>query len=71
MKWYSVAKYKPPMEVMCWIFTENNYLYSGRLIDGEDYSVWAVDQDCSCKDSNTIQIHGVTHFCIPEPVEIE
>lgn len=71
MKWYSVKKYAPPMQVTCLILTENNYFYVARLIDGNDYSVWITDADCQACGSIEEHIYGVTHFCIPSPVKIE
>jgi len=66
MKWYSVKKYRPPYSVMELI------VYNGMSIkhaeccamsDGS-YEFYKLDMD------STI-IEGVTHFCIPEPIEIE
>lgn len=71
MKWYSVKKYKPPMQVICLIFTLNNYFYLGRLLDDEDFSVWCVDSECNECGSQVMTVPNVTHFAIIEPVEIE
>jgi hypothetical protein len=70
MKWYSVKNYRPPMEVICLIFTENNYFYLGRLIDNEDFSIWATDSECDECGSQVMTVAGVTHFCILEPVKM-
>ena len=59
------------MQIMCLIFTKNNYFYIGRLIDESNPDRWAVDSECEEHGSFTEVIHDVTHFCIPCPVEIE
>lgn len=71
MKWYSVRKYVPPMQTICLIFTECNYYYVGRLLDNEDPSIWVIDHECEEHGSYNEKIAGVTHFCIPDPIEIE
>ncbi len=71
MKWYSVKKYNPPMDVTCLIFTVNNYFYLGKLISGDDYSQWAVDYYCMKHGEDSETIYGVTHFCILDPIEVE
>lgn len=69
MKWYSVKTHIPPMDTVCLIFTENNYFYLGMLIDSSCYKTWVVDADCESCGSITEKIYGVTHFCIPDPIE--
>ena len=71
MKWLSIKTHIPPMEVRCFIFTENNYLYFARLVDSSDYSVWATDSNCDECGEILERICGVTHFCVPDPIEIK
>lgn len=71
MKWYSVKKYMPPMHTDCLVFTENNYYYVARLIDSSDYAAWVADYECEEHGSYTQELCGITHFCIPDPIEIE
>jgi len=71
MKWYSIKTHKPPMETVCLIFTENNYYYIAKLIDESNFSKWVVDNVCDEHGTYFETIYGVTHFCIPDPVEIE
>ena len=69
MKWYSIKKYKPSS-------------YSGvicRVIDqeyGETFLTGCYSQSDDCWDFDDIPINErhritVTHFLIPEPIEIE
>lgn len=71
MQWYSVKTHEPPMETICLIFTENNYYYVGRLIDSSERDTWATDSECEGHGSLIHTVFNVTHFCIPDPVEIE
>ena len=72
MKWYSIREYKPPIEVMCFIFTENNSFYCGQLIECDNPDVWSVNYTCEgCEEDGQYQVYGITHFCIPDPVELE
>jgi len=72
MKWYSIKKYRPPISTYCLIFTENNYTEVARLESKENPNIWIKDYDCGkCQESAYEKIYGVSHFCIPDPVEIE
>ncbi len=71
MRWYSIKKYIPPMEVICFIFTENNYIYAAKLIDSGSSDIWAIENTTEEGGTYTEKIYGITHFCIPEPIEIE
>lgn len=71
MRWYSVKKHKPPIETLCFVYTNNNYVYAARLIDGFSLDIWAPNTTCEDCICSIEKISGVTHFCIPDPVEIE
>jgi hypothetical protein len=72
MKWYSVKKYKPMTSTTCLIFTENNICYAARLESIDTPDVWIHDYYCEdCQESSYEKIYGVTHFCVPDPVEID
>lgn len=77
MKWYSVKKYRAFQDGYCLIRTENGSCYVAEWRDSRedscaDYSRgWMMDTlseeyggPCS------IEIFCVSHFCIPDPVEI-
>lgn len=63
VNWFSVKKYLPPMQVLCLVVTDENYLYLAHLDTVHDVTVWTHETDGF--------VRGVTHFCIPDPVEIE
>ncbi len=78
MKWYSIKKYRPPADGYCFIRTEHGSFYSGEWRGGcEDKHSdrshgWMIDTLCEESNCNQYkEIFGVTHFCIPEPIEIE
>ena len=65
MKWYSVKKYKPPAHcTRCLVRTEGGGLYIAENVEMECGYEWE-------GSTSEVYIAGVTHFCIPEPVEIE
>lgn len=60
MKWYSVKKYKPPVD-------GNRYLV---FAENEIYIAFCEDLYWMNYESGTL-ISEVTHFCIPDPIEVE
>lgn len=64
MKWYSIKTHNAPQQTVCLVFTESNYYHLANAWDPTSPSVWLCPVDHH-------PIHGVTHFCIPDPVEIE
>lgn len=78
MKWYSIKEYTPLCDTDCLIMTVYGCIEVAEFIgDLEDpdvnLSVWIKAK--GCYNVNTEEpfdeIHGVTHFCIPEPVPRE
>lgn len=61
MKWYSVKKYKPIMGNE-YIVTDGDFVYASRFLPGREW-VDTSNDDC--------EIGNITHFCIPEPIEVE
>lgn len=71
MKWYSVKKFKPALNSKVFAITENGdiwtatYCYDDKFTDGDgEEVVFVSDTDC-------ITLNAVTHFCIPDPIELE
>ena len=81
MKWYSVKHYRPPANGYCLVRTENGAFYTAEWRNGDSddptnedqySSGWMMDTMCEEYSApESIDIYGVTHFCIPEPVEKE
>ena len=79
MKWYSVKTNRPPFDTHCLVRSEYTMGYKiatfGGCADEKyiDYSKsWYSYEYCKiCNDDFQSHIEGVTHFCIPDPVEIE
>lgn len=70
MKWYSVKKYQPPdamnLIVRVWHFEQwDTYLNAKYFADGSEWEFGVFIED---KASDEVI---VTHFCIPDAVEIE
>lgn len=65
MKWYSVKKYTPYNDIgVCFVMTENDDVclaHFGYAAKTDEYR-WLSDIDME-------PLEGITHFCIPEPVE--
>lgn len=60
MKWLSVKKHKPPEDIdEFFIISKTKELYIGWICDG---ITWVTEYGYA-KD--------ITHFCIPDPIEIE
>jgi len=66
MKWYSIKKYKAPVQTICFLMTELNMYYMGTLGCSKDQRKWIIDYP-----DNDETINNVTHFLIPDPIEIE
>jgi hypothetical protein len=66
MKWYSLKKYIPPFDTICFLKAENDYFYIGWLRHGDPLTRWNNEDD----DYTPIG-PDITHFCIPAPVEVE
>lgn len=66
MKWYSIKKYKVPAGTICFIlFEEDQFEVAmwGWHEKTKQYGFLTLEDNLLCSN--------VTHFCIPEPVEIE
>ncbi len=62
----------PPISTNCIIFTGNYYTCVARLESTAKPYVWIHDFYCDeCQNSSYEKIHGVTHFCIVEAVEVD
>ena len=67
MKWYSVKKYKPSHTVTeCLIRTRGGAYYIGHNCEMSDGTY-----EWNLSNEDEENIGEVTHFCIPEPVELE
>jgi len=76
MKWYSVKKYKPPTDASCFGICIDGAGYTNIYIVcwKEDKKSWEVVDDSkdSTKNDKMEDIDFIiTHFCIPDPIEIE
>lgn len=76
MKWLSIKKFHPPTGVDLLVRAEHKdeyeryFIVSAELLDGlESLSFWNMSNgahhDIDPED------YKVTHFCVPEPVQIE
>lgn len=65
MKWYSVKKYRPSIRCAEYIvLTRDGIIYIAENVHMRDGRIeWEREHDDNLLD--------VTHFCIPDPVEIE
>ena len=82
MKWYSVKKYRPPSCQYVFIRAVNELSESEQLFDRyfvamiedfndiENLDAWEMANSALHADLRLVE-YNVTHFCIPEPVEIE
>ena len=79
MKWYSVKKYRPYRNGYCLVRTDEGYIYCAEWKNGDsgyddDLSGWMIRTLCEGIAEGVpafVEIGNVTHFLIPEPVEIE
>ena len=70
MKWFSVKKYTPTIHSACFLLRLENEKNFWFLSLGEcDSSGNWLDWDH--KDPIEFDDYKVTHFCVPEPIEIE
>lgn len=68
MKWYSVKKYKPTLYIACTLLRlENTKGYSFLQLGEFDNRGW---MDWENKEPIEFDDYRVTHFCIPDPIEI-
>lgn len=69
MKWYSVNKYQPVLSCSLTLVrvktSPKNYYFELAEYDGEEWVDWIH------KEPIAMDGHKVTHFCIPEPIEID
>lgn len=67
MKWYSVDKFKPHNKMgVCFVMDENLKICLATF----KYS-YEIDGYAWVSEINNSSYVSVTHFCIPEPVNIE
>jgi hypothetical protein len=68
MKWYSVKKYVPPDDCKLFVITDYGDIwtckYTAEHLDEYDGALFISDMD-------GMIVKGITHFCIPDPIEIE
>lgn len=65
MRWYSVKKFNPLIGGE-YIVTDGDFVYSATYSPG---NVW-IDSSKD-DDEEESQLRRITHFCIPDPIEIE
>ncbi len=66
MKWYSMKKYTPYNTMgECMVMTENDDIWLAKFDWHNE------DGKCGWIGECGKILDGVTHFCIPEPVEFE
>lgn len=69
MKWYSVKTHSPPYVMTDYLVVTNHGVEIGHYMRcDENTGEWTKWSD---KSENFIDLEGVTHFCIPDPVSIE
>lgn len=68
MKWYSVKKHIPVLECSCTLLRLSNGKYSFLALGEYDTHGW---MSWEHKELIEFDDYTVTHFCIPDPVEIE
>lgn len=67
MKWYSVKKYRPyPTDNTCIVLTEGGGIY---IADAVHMAGDNISWEPHFMGDNSLS--NVTHFCIPDPIEIE
>jgi len=65
MKWYSVKKYRPAIwRCMYLVRLESSEIFIATL-ESDIELTWISD------DGKYFDDYDVTHFCIPDPIEIE
>ncbi len=67
MKWYSVKKYKPFLDTPVFVATAYGDIWSARYVE----SALDSDEPGYMADMDSKLIGSVTHFCIPDLIEIE
>ncbi len=77
MKWYSIKTHRPPASGYCLIRTEHGSFYCAEWRGGSDdrhcdaSHGWMIDTLCEESECEQYkEIFGVTHFSIPDAVEI-
>jgi hypothetical protein len=69
MKWYSVKKYSIPINLgFLFVAIDMNGMFSTGIAE---YTHDANNDDFNWFDRNGSLLSHVTHFCIPDPIEIE
>lgn len=75
MRWYSVKTYRPPMNLSIFVITAKGNVWVARYTgecEPADLNRPFIDLDFIFSSAeNGVSIRKVTHFCIPDPVEIE
>lgn len=80
MKWYSVKKYKPPLNQYVIVRADTKYddpIYFTASWVGFEWDVEVMERICdndepnNCIDTIGNDNYIITHFAIPAPVEIE
>lgn len=67
MKWYSIKKYKPILDLPCLIITDKHKIQYARYGYHEESQLhgWII------QETSHIVTNYVTHFAIADPVEVE
>ncbi len=68
MKWYSVKKYKPPSNCKMFAITDYGDIWTCEYTEEHSHKDLGV---VFVSDMDRSPVHSITHFCIPDPIEIE
>ena len=74
MKWLSVKKYHIPSDMLLFVHYSNKITQNTFISVGEykrhEWEIWEKISEV-CMSLDVRKNYEVTHFCIPDPVEIE
>ncbi len=67
MKWYSVKKYIAPSNCQLFLMTDYGSIFTGKYTEEHDEKTTA---HLFVADMDDLVLSGITHFCVPDPIEI-
>lgn len=74
MKWFSVKNYEPPGDcdllVFCSFYCWDRLSVARYMYENGSGNFYKIDMDVNGRVKNRSSV-DVTHFCIPDPIEIE
>ncbi len=71
MKWYDIKKFKPVLNSKVFVVTQDGHIWTATYCYDDRFDEGTGEEIVFVSDTDCMILYSATHFCIPDPIEIE